>query len=281
MTRIKRFEEFIQENHEFLKTTDKDVQQFLDTLNNTELENLWIDYSSICKAATYDNPLTILMFDINNPYVNEGLISTYPIDRTVSYIANYFNLARNQISKVKASNDIYHILVIIPNRDNNLELMKRAMQFCGYYLGHPKEASLPKNQFVKLQFEPKVQKDCSKSIRATESVLLHLTPYHNLGKIRHIGFSPRCKNELFDYPSRIYFLKGSIIPQEINAIGSRLSKVNNSPGNTGRYALITIDIAKIPSHVKMYPDPNYPHGIFVTENISPDVISSVREITFP
>ena len=241
-----------------------------------DLDKIWIDYSTIRHAANYSNPLTIHM--ISN--IHEGLIHTYPLDKTISYVKSYFRLADWQIMQVPAANGANHINVIIPNISNNLELMKEAMNLCGYYLGHPKEDTLRPNVLVALQFEAKVEADKSEQIRNEETTLYHLTPYNNRKKIEAIGFSPRCKNELFNYPRRVYFLRGSLGMGDIVNIGKQLNGANNSLGYDGNYVLFTIDLNAIPKDVKMSLDPNYPYGIYTTSSISPNVIINIQDIKF-
>ena len=256
---------------------DKEIKDILSKLSKEDLDKIWIDYSTIRHAANYSNPLTIHM--ISN--IHEGLIHTYPLDKTISYIKSYFGLADWQIMQVLAANGVNHINVIIPNISNNLELMKEAMNLCGYYWGSPKEDTFRPNVLVALQFEVKVEEDKSEQIRNEETALYHLTPCYNRKKIEAIGFSPRCKNELFNYPSRVYFLRGSLDMNEIINIGTQLSNANNSIGNTGDYALFTIDLSAIPNDVKLSLDPNNPYGIYTTSNIKPNVITKIQNIKFP
>lgn len=249
---------------------------FLNSLSKEDLEKLWFDYSNIHKAATYSNPVTIAMMS----HINEGLIHTYPIEKTIKYIKDYFGFSDKQIVPKLAENGVYHIWVCIPNVENNLNLVTRAMSACGYYLGSPREEAIPRDEWVWLQYEPKNQEDASKQIREEETTLLHLTPIYNLGKILHIGFSPRCKNELFNYPSRVYFLRGSTTKEDIINIGEQLCDSNSSLGNTGNYALFTIDISKIPNNVKFFLDPNYPYGVYTNSNITPSAIVNYEKLSF-
>lgn len=243
--------------------------EFLKTCNFA-----YTDYSTIRKGTTYENPLTIYMF----MPVYEGLITTFPIDKTIEYIKDYFDLEDSQIRKSNGANGVERINVTIANRDDNLELMKKAMSYCGYFLGFPKEDKIPQNaKFVELQFEARHQKDISSELRREETTLIHITPKYNLKKIQKIGFSPRCKNEFFDYPGRIYFVRGSVNNQVSKIIAGILSNANMSIGNTGEYVIITVDLTKIPDSIKFYEDPNFPKGLFVNENLKPDIITNIEE----
>ena len=282
MDNIKSYDEFIKEtlncNEIRDAYNDEDVKNFLDSISDEDIEKIWVDYRKIIKCASHDNPLTTDM----QLFLNEALINTYPVDKTVEYISSYFDFITEQIEvyKVEAENNIYHIIVYIPVIKDNLELLEKAMSLCGYYLGCPKRKNIKKGQFNKLQFEPLVQKDESKIIRKEEIKLFHLTPYYNVGKIKHIGFSPRSKNYIFEYPGRVYFMRGSTDEEIIKSFGKNLCSKNASEGNNNEYALITIDVNKIPENVKMYYDPNFTFGIYVTENIRPNVIIDIKKITF-
>ncbi len=282
---IKRFEDFINEFHKKIiinfnkirNTKDKKVKKFLNSITDDDIKKIWIDYNNIRKIASHTNPLTTDMC----LSMNEGLISTYPIDKTIEYISSYFDFIPQQIEikKAKSENDIDYIIVYIPVINDNLGIIKKSMSLCGYFLGFPKEHEIKQGQFNWLQFEPIVQKNESDKIRKEENKLYHITPHYNLGKIKNIGFSPHSKNELFNYPNRVYFLRGSLNNENIQYIAKQLNKYNSSEGNDGKYVLLTIDIEKIPKDIKMYLDPNYPYGIFVTENIKPNVIINVKELT--
>lgn len=258
---------------------DEELKKFLDSLSEEESEKLCMDYSKILHCAGFGNPLTILM--LNRSIINEGLIRTYPIEKTISYISAYFDLHPKQVMvETSADDNIARIIVYIPSIKDNVQVMIDAMRYCGHHLRSPKVETIKPNTWVWLQFEPLIQKDESRTIRNEENKLYHLTPYCNVGKIKHIGFSPRSKNELFNYPRCVYLLRGSLEDTEIKSIGKNLCAKNSSEWNNGEYALITIDIDKIPNDVEMYLDKNYPHGIFVTKNIEPDVITDVRKINF-
>lgn len=145
------------------------------------------DFRGIQHVPSLDNPLTIYMNQIN---INEGLILTYPINKTIEYISHYFKLAPSQINKVKGQYHIEKIAVTFFNVYDNVKIMSKAMDICGYYLGSPKESNIKKNDWVTLFFEPKIQNDDSIDIRSKENKLIHITPFYNLNKIKQIGFFP-------------------------------------------------------------------------------------------
>lgn len=100
------------------------------------------------------------------------------------------------------------------------------------------------NLYLTLQFEPIHQNNVTDEIKEIEKTLIHLTPFYYVGKIKHIGFSPRSKNKQFGYPDRVYFLKGSIDRDKLLEIAERLNYSNENKTNNGKYAIMTIDTEK-------------------------------------
>ena len=226
-------------------------------------------------VATFNNPLSYLMKD----KLNESLIQTYPIDKTVKYIRNYFNLKEDMVVPIKNEDGIY-IVVYMPNFGDNLEYMLKAMQFCGYYLASPRKELVEKDKWVELQFEPVHVVDNSQQIRKEERVLYHLTPSYNEGKIKNYGFIPKSKNSKFDYPDRIYLIRGCASREEIFNIGQQLYKNNKSERNNGLYTLYTIDLDKLPKNIRLFNDQNYSYGVYTTDNINIDAIIKKEKLNF-
>lgn len=232
------------------------------------------DFRGIYHSPTYNNPITLYI----NQNLNEGLLITYPIDKTIKYICNYFNFPPSQVDKIKGVDGTEKIAVSFYNIGKNVEIMSKAMDICGYYLSFPKESHIPNNEWVRLEYEPKFQNDITSDILANEKFLIHITPFYNVKKIKSIGFSPRYRNDMFNYPDRVYFVKGSTDEQIIINLANRLSTFNKSAGNNGEYALIKIDLNKISDNVKFYSDPNFIDGVYTKDNISPDVITDIIKI---
>lgn len=87
--------------------------------------------------------------------LNEGLIKTYPIDKTIQYVKKYLPIGRNLIFK-SVSNNVERIIVIVANIGENINEVIHALNVCGYYLVYPKGnylQKLKKNEVVRLQFE--------------------------------------------------------------------------------------------------------------------------------
>ena len=145
---------------------DKFFNKFVSTLTEEKQKKLCVDYGCVLTHVSYNNPLSI---DMQKP-IREGLIKTYPADKTLEYIKNHFGLTDDQITKIHGANDIDVIKVAIPVVGDNLNIVKKAFRLCGYYLSSPKEETIEQNKWVALQFEPKIEDDISEKLRKEETV---------------------------------------------------------------------------------------------------------------
>ena len=252
-----------------------EMRVLIDTLS-TKKYNL----SENTGRTSYENPVSLhfLQYGLCETKLYEGLIMSYPIDKVIEYIKDYFKLG-DDIYKLECANEQEQIAVEVRNVGNNLHLIERAMDVCGYFLGFKKRIYKGDGvEWVYLQFEPKFQKDESVLIRQTETHLYHLTPKFYGEKILKTGFAPYHRNALFEYPGRIYMLKGSTPKQDILWLCTALKNMNKSKGCTERYMIFDVDINNIPQTCKMYTDPNHEHGVFLSENLHPSVITRVGDI---
>ena len=263
------------------KSDDEEFRLFLESLSDNELKKIWTNYKlSVGHGYTFDNPMSLHMFTD----IDEGLMKTYPPDMVIKFLYNHYDIHPDQIKTIEKKDNVTYIKIQIPNVGDNIDELSHAMEVCGYYLSSPtkKELETKQNQWVSVQFEPSIRPDDTKQIRKEESVLIHLTPHYNLGKIKRIGFSPRSKNELFSYPNRVYFIRGSLDMSKIMEIGRELSEKNPNEFHNGKYVLIKIDINKVPDSVKFYIDTNYLDDtcVFTKDNIHPNTIIEINEVNF-
>ena len=124
-----------------LKTIIKDTVN--ETLNSYQ-KNLMNDFRQIFHPASFDNPLTYLM---RKP-IEEGITKTYPIDITIRYINEYFNKYHLNVFIRKGSTltKDEKIIIEFPNTNDNFNIINKALNLCGYYLGFPKEDEIIKNK---------------------------------------------------------------------------------------------------------------------------------------
>lgn len=120
----------------------------------------YIDYSTIRKGTTYANPLTIFMF----MPIYTGRMMNFTVDDTINYVKDYFDLKDSQIRKTKSKNDVEQIVITIANIDRNVDIVKKALCYCGYTLV-TSEKDIKSTKFIDLEF---VKKDLATYNLSTE-----------------------------------------------------------------------------------------------------------------
>ena len=235
------------------------------------------DYNKINKIPSYNNPLTIAM--INNVVI-EGLIKTYPIDKTIQYIRDYFDLEEWDVYKHKSENGYDRIAFNAYIYGDNLDIISNAMDYCGYFLAYPKKDIIEQHygENITLIFEPKFQYDVSKELRKNEKYLIHVTPTYNIEKIKRFGLSPKSKNKLFNFPHRVYFFIGSFDKKQLLNMIKQLCYANNNIHDNGEYSILTIDLKQIDENVPFYSDQNLKNAVFTSNNIHPNCIINIENI---
>lgn len=274
---IETYKEYFENSFPEMKVSCDDVRDMFEdrliNLSDDDIKATWKDYSRIGKGYTHDNPITLMHL------MDEGINMSYPIDKTIQYVQDYFELPDEYIKKLSKNGNDEQILIWFPHVGTNVKEMKRAMNLCGYYLGRPKDEDLKPNQYQWLQFEKIKQEDITKQLRKEEEFLYHITPKYNVHKIKNIGFSPRCRHEQFNYPDRVYFLRGSAPDDVIKSLIKDLYKNNHSKGKVhGGYVIMTIDLDKVPDRVVFHDDANASYAVFTRDNISYDVITDIKDI---
>ena len=230
----------------------------------------------IGERVTFNNPLSVML--------SEGLIMSYPVDKTINYVKKLFNIPDDSI---RESEGAIMITIIVPKQNNMTTLNKliRDMQLCGYFLSAPKMNVLKNRagQKTTLQFEPKYDHDVKDDILKGEKELLHITLSKNVEKIKSIGLTPSSKNKFFNYPERIYLLKGSIPYEDIIDLAELLASVYNY-NNKGEkrdydYSVLHLDVNKLPDTIRLFPDSNYEsYGLYTIDNIPPSVITKIERL---
>lgn len=255
---------------ELIRLTENDLKNIVgDSVNN-----ILSDFLPTKRHASFDNPISRSM----RLPLSEGLIKTYPLEKTISYIKAYFNLSDDDIYPLHAENGREQIAIKVPIVGNNLELVKKAFALCGYYLGYPKDENIQSNKIYELQFEKKYDDDFSKELKEHETTLYHVTPIYYAEKIKRIGITPRSRNKEFGYPDRSYFVIGSARPILPYLVWELYASAENKLHN-GKYAAFSIGLNKVPKEMRFYLDPNSKYSVYTYENIAPNAIIGVEEIS--
>lgn len=201
--------------------------------------------------------------------LSEGITTTYPINVVIRYMKQMFGLDDKTIHlKRKNTNGVDVIITNIVKSAKLRQDIIKAMDLCGFFCAR---TVVTKSLFT-LQFEPKHETDMSDELRTNNRFLYHITPKYNENKIKSIGLSPKSKNELFDFPNRIYFLQEDIDIDEIEKMTYALSYYNSSLGNNGRYVILTIDLNKVNDNTPFFQDPNHHMAVYTTWNIPKQAI---------
>lgn len=204
--------------------------------------------------------------------LTETLTYTVPVDLAIEKIKYHFSIEDNTIYNPKGTE---LIMVLMFDCERNIKLMSKCMNFFGYYLG--RKTNQTEGDLTWFQYEPKFKTNCDEEVREGK-ILYHITPTYNVEKILKNGFSPRHKNKIYSYDSRVYFNSSKLTLDGLKKNASILSKFNKSKGNNGSYSVLTIDVTKISKETHFYKDDNYKEGYYTKDNIPPNCIIDILNL---
>jgi hypothetical protein len=219
--------------------------------------------------------------------LEEGLVTTYPLDQTIRMIKNKFGLTDDDIFVNSFNNngvETYKVGLTVPMSfdKNTLGEIKHMFISCGYFVS--KEKKYPEFKALSMTFEPKYEKDITNYIKNNFNYLFHCTPNVYVERILKNGLIPYSRNTEYGYPERIYFMVGDELKKvQISVLFrvqvERIKKTMNIPktNDDGKFSLLTIDVKRIPNNIKFYSDPNAPLSIYTHDNIPAETIISVKD----
>lgn len=240
------------------------------------LKDAYIDLRLVPSVTVYGDILS----DI--PTINEAIGDIQTPDTVVNTIRKKYQLPPQFVAKVEVYNKIY-IYIVTACIGINDKIIEQDMQKMGYFLGHRKQ---PQNVggmlFQVLQFEPtsQMQNDETKNIKAQYDYLYHWTPEYHLNSILQNGLIPNHQNKMFDYPHRIYLMKGDSNVNVMKQLGQQLCIVNKDSRNNGVYALLRVGLKDIDEDIHFYYDSNAEIGIYTEQAIPKNHIELVGMYTF-
>ena len=187
-------------------------------------ESQWGDILN--PIVTYDNMLGLFeTLNEGKKVLYEGLIKSYSADVVSRYVMRYFSDDMVK-ARVRNRNGVEIVEVFIPKDERYLEAVKNVMEYpCGYTLA--RVGTRDDIQQMKLFFEPKFQKSINGEISEHET-LIHVSPYYNRDKIMKYGFSPKFKNDMFNYEGRIYFFSTLSKIENILALSTDIALAKDS-----------------------------------------------------
>lgn len=233
-----------------------------------QAKNQYVDYTQLHGFPNYSS--TINNFSKKNNSILESSGSK-SLDEVKKEIINKYFLDDWQFRIITAKNNI-EIAMIIPQIYKNEQLINNDMEMMGYFNSISKNVVINGFRYIQMQFEPKYQDNIFNEVK-NMGILYHSTLTINVNNIKQNGFMPSSKNNLFNYPNRIYFSKGNSDIRSLIDITIQLSKVNKQ--NYDDYSIIVIDTNKIPDNIRFYYNPNYQEGVFTEDSIPSNTIKNI------
>ena len=268
------------------KVVKKSVDNFMNSLKASKAVSPCID-GSLPNISKYIKTFNNVDFNSEENFeINEGLIKTYPIDKTKNFIIKKYGLSGDQIQISQMNNGILSVDVIgiiLPNSvsKNIIGNIKHDLRTCGYFINQAPIAISNTNFFI-MVFEPKFSQEISDIIKRKYQYLYHQTPQIYIKKIIKNGLIPKSNNALFFYPDRTFLMVGDKLnPKQIDALKNiqkeRNTHINvKNPLEKKEYSIITIETSKLPSDIMFYCDPLAHGAIFTYDNIPPNAIINIE-----
>lgn len=229
-----------------------------------------------------------LKYDKEQKLLNEGLILTHPIDKSIKVIENAgFEVI--VLQNVKYQNRFF---VEIDSFSTDISKLFKITDNLGWYCSEVKEGVnigskthkyTPSNlsKFLKdysivfLLFEPKY--DLAIDPRRYE-YLYHFTTLINLNRIKEYGLTPKTQNKISTHPDRIYLAYTAHAAEKFGRkidvrLRDELSGTETPPKHNKKEELkmgviLKITVTGLPSYFKIYQDPNYyEEGCFTLNSI--------------
>jgi hypothetical protein len=224
----------------------------------------------------------------DNAKLNEGLNTTYDIDKSIAYLNNRMGDAIIEPAHKKDTLNGFSINIEIYSGENNknIKLCDQIMTLCGYsreksWEGEEPEVSPPDFKItnipkVDLMYTSIFNEKKNKKVWGTN--LYHVTQLKNLDRIKKYGLTPKTDEENRDlkYPDRIYFTTNRDKAMDLlKKTPLAKSKVPNPEKNTKsldyrKYAVLKVYIA---GGFTFYDDPHCKDAVYTMENIPFDLIT--------
>ncbi len=222
-------------------------------------------------------------------FLNETLLKSYDKDVVIKYLIKLGidtnDIHDNEENKIK-------ITLTHKNKQYIPTLISKLEHFFGWYLasvsGDFYEEVLSGEDFIKdeldmldelipdpqegedegemddyysLCFESKYDIEIMDS--AKPDFLWHISEEKAISNIKKKGLIPKTKSKMSYHPERIYFLKDIKFVDEL---------LDHKKFNVEDPVILKIDVREIKNKLRMYEDVNYPNGLYITDNISPNYI---------
>lgn len=232
---------------------------------------------------------TINMIDDDDEYdvfieenlLNEGLLKTWPLDKTISILKNH----KVECDQYKDKN-VFHVLIDSNNRRTPDEIIALANNLGWipsyvYYMvnnqikdkGKYEEVYFneryPEFDSVMIKFEAKYDIRVEK----IPQFLYHITSRERALKIMTLGLIPKSHSVTSNHPPRVYLGRSD---DEVELM------IRSNPNawkksRDGQFTILKISTRLIPKYFQIYKDPNSKgHGYFTLNTIPKNAIEVVR-----
>lgn len=250
-------------------------------------------FDDICPPRPFDNIVIDTIYKNNDSvyseFFNEGLIWSYDPEFTIrhicdavsglgpkdfsiidiypDYVKNDFNLDNKMLKNQKYQHQ-YIKCNLSKNSKITLDDLSNIFKTCGYFWCKKREHET----YIAHYYYPKFQEEINKKVRSQNKFLYHYTFKDFEDRIKRQGLVPKeGQNEVYDYPSRTFFLRESINPEVKRAFVKRL--IEKKSRKNKDLVELKVDLSKVDKHVNFYTDPDYAfNAYFCYENIPPKAI---------
>jgi len=222
------------------------------------------------------------IFNVKRTPLLEAYYATYPIKKVVEYLTKHFYLSQDYqnflnnsekyqgfITITEMESGEESISLVFPNGEYPLKKLGEAMSLCGYYESDRKKiGEIGGVEYVNINFEKRHQDNVSEKIKGEYKYLYHITLKEKEDKIRRIGLVPKAYNKRSNHPERVYLIpSNSPIPYlmfHFYQVGKMLYPDKNS--------FIVCGIETKDLDCEFHFDPNMESAVYITENISPQIL---------
>jgi len=239
-------------------------------------------------------------FLAGKPYaLNEGLISTYPIDDVISSISRLFNLydgddyaTKNKIlycldrgedceydgviESTRAKNETKRIEIKTNRNSLNQNDFDKYFLKYGWFCGYSDDLIAYTN-IVRFVYEKKFDIDVTDDIMG-KKYIYHICPNIYLSRIDASGLKPKFSSwNTFSNPERVYFFITDISKSDfLNWVKhfKRGKKIHKDNG----WSLLRIDTSQLKNKPTFYFDPRMKNGVYTTDTITPNSIEIIDYI---
>lgn len=216
----------------------------------------------------FDFSLIKILAESNEDYLYEGLITTYPLEKTIISL-KIIGVEQENIVITK-DRKYYSIRILRKDFDNIDDIIKKS-ETCGWYLSEVSSMGLKytqdqienilDNDYIFLTFKAKYDIE----IYDIPDKLYHVSPTNKRDKILKKGISAKSGHKVFPHPDRLYLTYTQKDAEDlIQKLNSKLK--DNTVTSYDTYEISTISLFNL----QIFKDPDYKDKGYYTLNSIPN-----------